>query len=183
MTGSLTSDWKTQLSDILPLFGHRNWIVVADSAYPAQSKAGIETIVSGADQLHVVQHVLDAIAACSHIRANAYADRELAFVPEIDAPGIEDYRKQLAVILLGARVEYVPHDKIIAMLDQSAQVFRVLLIKTEMAIPYTSVFFELDCGYWNADAEKRLRREILVSDPSQLENFDAVTGHEPELLE
>ena len=164
MTRSLTSDWKTQLSDILPLFGHRNWIVVADSAYPAQSQPGIETIVSGDDQLHVVQHVLDAIAACSHIRANVYADRELAFVPEIDAPGIEDYRKQLGAILQGARVQYIPHDKIIAKLDQSAQVFSILLIKTEMTIPYTSVFFELDCGYWNADAEQRLRQLIEASD-------------------
>jgi len=33
---------------LLPLFGHRNWIVVADSAYPAHSMPGIETIVSGA---------------------------------------------------------------------------------------------------------------------------------------
>jgi D-ribose pyranose/furanose isomerase RbsD len=164
MTGSLTSDWKTQLSDILPLFGHRNWIVVADSAYPAQSKPGIVTIVSGAEQLHVVQHVLDAVTACSHVRANVYADRELAFVPEIDAPGIEDYRKQLDAILHGTRVEYIPHDKIIAKLDQSAQVFSILLIKTEMTIPYTSVFFELDCGYWNADAEQRLRQLIAASD-------------------
>src|ERR1017187_7385010 len=164
MTGSLTSDWKTQRSAILPLFGHRNWIVVADSAYPAQSKPGVETIVSGADQLHVVQHVLDAIAACSHIRANVYADRELGFVSEVDAPGIEDYRKQLDAILHGARVEYFPHDKIIAKLDQSAQVFSILLIKTEMTIPYTSVFFELDCGYWNADAEQRLRQLIAASD-------------------
>jgi L-fucose mutarotase/ribose pyranase (RbsD/FucU family) len=161
---SVAPDWKTQLSDLLPLFGHRNWIVVADSAYPAQSKPGIETIVSGADQLHVVQHVLDAITACSHIRANVYADRELAFVPEIDAPGIEDYRKQLDAILHGARVEYIPHDQIIAKLDQSAQVFRILLIKTDMTIPYTSVFFELDCGYWNADAEQRLRQVIAASD-------------------
>jgi D-ribose pyranose/furanose isomerase RbsD len=164
MTRSLTSDWKTQLSDILPLFGHRNWIVVADSAYPAQSKPGIVTIVSGAEQLHVVQHVLDAVTACSHVRANVYADRELAFVPEIDAPGIEDYRKQLDAILHGTRVEYIPHDKIIAKLDQSAQVFSILLIKTEMTIPYTSVFFELDCGYWNADAEQRLRQLIAASD-------------------
>ncbi len=164
MTGSLTSNWKTQISDLLPLFGHRNWIVVADSAYPAQSKPGIETIVSGADQLHVVQHVLDAITACSHIRASVYADRELAFVPEIDAPGIEDYRKQLAVILQGARVQYIPHDQIIARLDQSAQVFRILIVKTEMTIPYTSVFFELDCGYWNADAEQSLRQVIAASD-------------------
>lgn len=156
--------WKETLNARLPLYGHRNWIVVADSAYPAQSKPGIETIVSGDDQLHVVQHVLDAIAACSHIRANVYADRELAFVPEIDAPGIEDYRKQLAGILQGARVQYIPHDQIIAKLDQSAQVFRILLIKTEMTIPYTTVFFELDCGYWNADAEQRLRQVIAATD-------------------
>jgi L-fucose mutarotase/ribose pyranase (RbsD/FucU family) len=166
MTGSKTTtapDWRTQLSAILPLFGHRNWIVVADSAYPAQSKAGIETIVSGADQLQVVQHVLDAITACSHIRANVFADKELAFVPEIDAPGIEDYRRELDDVLHCARVEYIPHDQIIAKLDQSAQVFRILLIKTEMTIPYTSVFFELDCGYWNADAEQRLRQAIAAS--------------------
>jgi D-ribose pyranose/furanose isomerase RbsD len=167
MTNSITSaaaDWKTQLSTILPLFGHRNWIVVADSAYPLQSKDGIETIVSGADQLHAVRHVLDAIHSAGHIRANVYADKELAFVPEIDAPGIEDYRKELDSVLSGARVAYIPHDQIIAKLDQAAQVFRVLIIKTDMTIPYTSVFFELDCGYWNADAEQRLRQTIAASD-------------------
>ena len=30
-------DWKTQLSERIALYGHRNWIVIADSAYPAQS--------------------------------------------------------------------------------------------------------------------------------------------------
>jgi L-fucose mutarotase/ribose pyranase (RbsD/FucU family) len=92
-------DWKTQLSSILPLYGHRNWIVVADSAYPEQSKAGIETIVSGADQLHAVRHVLDAITACAHVHANVYVDKELAFVSEVDAPGISDYRRNLAAPL------------------------------------------------------------------------------------
>ncbi len=59
---------KRQLNSLLPLFGHRNWIVVADSAYPAQSKPGIETIVSGAGQVEVARRVLDAIdgqRACS----------------------------------------------------------------------------------------------------------------------
>jgi len=49
----------------LPLYGHRNWIVVADSAYPAQSKSGIQTIASGEDQIPVVQKVLDAIVAAA----------------------------------------------------------------------------------------------------------------------
>ena len=51
----------------------------------------------------------------------------------------------------------LPHDQIISRLDSVGQMFRVLLIKTNMCIPYTSVFFELECGYWNAEAEKRLR--------------------------
>ena len=164
MTNSITpTDWKSQLSDLLPLFGHRNWIVVADSAYPAQSRPGIDTIVSGADQLHVVRHVLDAINSAGHIRANVYADKELAFVPEADAPGVEGYRRDLTAALQGADVAYIPHEQIIHKLDQSAEVFRVLIIKTEMTIPYTSVFFELDCGYWNGDSERRLR-EAMDSD-------------------
>jgi L-fucose mutarotase/ribose pyranase (RbsD/FucU family) len=164
MTTSTAPDWKTELGAILPLFGHRNWIVVADSAYPAQSRPGIETLVAGAEQLHVVRHVLDAITACAHIRANVYADKELAFVAEVDAPGIADYRRDLDVLLQGARVAYIPHDEIIAKLDQSAQVFRILIIKTDMTIPYTSVFFELDCGYWNAGAEQRLREAMPASE-------------------
>jgi hypothetical protein len=138
--------------------------VVADAAYPAQSKPGIETIVADADQIHVVQTVRDAISASRHIRANIYADRELGFVEEIDAPGVAEYRQQLDDALQGASVTCLPHEQILHKLDQSAQVFRILVIKTDMTIPYTSVFFELDCGYWNAEAEERLRQAILVSD-------------------
>jgi hypothetical protein len=166
VTNSITptaADWKARLSDLLPLFGHRNWIVVADSAYPAQSRPGIETIASGEDQIHVVRQVLAAINSAGHIRANVYADKELSFVPEADAPGVESYRRDLKAALMGARVEYTPHEQIIHKLDQSAHVFRVLIIKTELTIPYTSVFFELDCGYWNTDAEQRLREAIAAS--------------------
>ncbi len=61
-------------------------------------------------------------------------------------------------------VNCIPHEQIIAKLDQSAQVFRILIVKTDMTIPYTSIFFELDCGYWDAEAEQRLRQSILVSE-------------------
>ena len=167
MTASIptaASDWRAQLSALLPLYGHRNWIVVADSAYPAQSKPGIETVASGAEQLHVVKHLLDAITSSAHIRANIYTDREIQFVPEIDAPGIDDYRRNLVAVFGGAQVHSISHEEIIAKLDRSAEVFRVLIIKTDMTIPYTSVFFELDCGYWNAAAEQRLREAIAESD-------------------
>ena len=157
-------DLEQKLSGLLPLYGHRNWIVVADAAYPAQSKPGIETIVADADQIETVRKVADAIRASKHIRANVYTDRELGFVEEIDAPGIADYRRQLGATLYGSHVLELAHEQIIAKLDQSAQVFRILIIKTDMTIPYTSVFFELDCGYWSAEAEERLRQAMLVAD-------------------
>ena len=162
--GIFRADWKQHLKGLLPLFGHRNWIVVADSAYPAQSRPAIETIVSGAGLIEVARRVLDAIAGREHVRANIYLDQELQFVAETDAPGISRYRKQLAEMFKSAQTTALPHEQIIAKLDQSAQTFRVLIIKTEMTIPYTSIFFELDCGYWPPEAEQRLLRTIGTSD-------------------
>jgi hypothetical protein len=61
-------------------------------------------------------------------------------------------------------VERLPHEQIIHKLDECAEVFRILIIKTDMTIPYTSVFFELDCSYWNATAEERLRQAMRVAE-------------------
>jgi hypothetical protein len=36
-----------------------------------------------------------------------------------------------------------------------------------MTLPYVSVFFELDCGYWNADAEQILREAIQSATKNQ----------------
>lgn len=161
--GLTKPDWERELHTLLPLYGHRNWIVVADSAYPAQSKPGIETIAAGEGQLEVAGKVLDAIAASSHVRANVYLDKELKFVSPNDAPGVREYRQQLEILLANANVTNLPHEQIIAKLDEVSRVFRVLIIKTELAIPYTSIFFELDCGYWSPDAEQRMRRAIAAS--------------------
>lgn len=152
------------IGGILPWFGHRNWIVVADSAYPAQSNPGIETQVKDANHLRVVSSVFSAIHASRHVKAKVYVDKELAYVAERDAPGVQDYRRELDALLGGAAVTRLPHEQIIHKLDQAAEVFRVLIIKTDGTIPYTSVFFELDCGYWNAEAEQRLRQAMLVAE-------------------
>lgn len=157
-------EWERKLRSLLPLYGHRNWIVVADSAYPAQSRPGLETIVADDEQIPVLRTVYEAITAAPHVRARILTDKELAFVAEIDAPGVDDYRRDLTEVLAGHSIETLPHEQIIQKLDAAAQLFRILVIKTDMTIPYTSVFFELDCGYWNAEAEQRLRQAILVAD-------------------
>jgi len=60
-------------------------------------------------------------------------------------------------------VEQLPHEKIIADIDEAGKEFHVLVLKTNMTIPYTSVFMRLDCKYWSADAEKRMREKMSRS--------------------
>ena len=156
----VNSYWEQHFKATLPVYGHRNWIVVADSAYPAQSRPGIETITSGAEIVDVLRKVVDGIRLSTHVRANVYLDKELAFVAEADAAGVTKYRQHLAKLLKDSNRVQLPHEEIIARLDQVSQIFNVLIIKTRMTIPYTSVFFELDCAYWPSDAEKRLKLAI-----------------------
>jgi L-fucose mutarotase/ribose pyranase (RbsD/FucU family) len=159
---AVAGGWESRLRAIVPLFGHRNWIVVADAAYPAQSNAGIKTVATGGEQVDVLRKVIQLIGASKHIRAHIYLDAELPFVAEADAPGVDEYRAELKELLAGSELIHIRHEQTIAKLDQAALVFSILILKTTMTVPYTSVFFELDCGYWNDEAEQRLRKEIAM---------------------
>jgi L-fucose mutarotase/ribose pyranase (RbsD/FucU family) len=154
------SNWQQIVQQRLPEYGHRNWIVVADSAYPAQSKPGIETIVANTDQMTVLRGVLSILAHARHVTPTVFLDQELQFLDEKESPGIDVYRNQIDTLLLGKPAQRLLHEQIISKLDEVSQTFRVLIIKTNMTLPYTSVFLQLDCGYWGADAEKRLRERM-----------------------
>ena len=154
------SDWKAKVAETIPLHGHRNWILVVDSAYPLQSSPGVETIETNSTQLDVVRFVLDAVDRSIHVRPLVYMDAELPYVPDADAPGVSEYRTQIKSSLHGLSIEQMPHEKVIATVDETSRQFRVLVLKTTMTIPYSSVFIRLDCKYWSADAEKRLRARM-----------------------
>jgi L-fucose mutarotase/ribose pyranase (RbsD/FucU family) len=163
----LNGDWRNILQERVRTYGHRNWIVIADSAYPAQSADGVETIVTGADHFAVLQSVIRALGSSKHVRPNIYTDRELAAIAESDAVGISAYRDQLSAFfstlqLSNPPVQTLSHEKIIAKLSEVSRTFRVLILKTTMTLPYTSVFLELDCAYWGPDAERRLRSVLAA---------------------
>jgi len=155
-------DWNSEFEQTLKVFGHRNWIVIADAAYPQQSNPAIQTIAIDANQLEAVRFVSQLIDDAGHVDANIFIDKELAFIKEEDAPGISAYRTDLNELLEGKPVKTMLHEDIIQKLDVSAELFNVLIIKTDLAIPYTSVFFQLECGYWNTDAETRLRTQLIT---------------------
>lgn len=152
--------WRDILFEDLPLLGHRNWIVVADAAFPLQISPGMDVVVSGEDHFVVLDEVLKAVAASGHVRPKVWLDKELDFVPEALSPGADAARKRLHEALTGFEVKPVLHEELIARLDQVAKTFRILMIKTNLKIPYTTVFMELDCGYWSPESEAKMREAM-----------------------
>ena len=154
------SDWHAAVTQSLPLLGHRNWILIVDSAYPLQSSPGVETIETNASHLDVLRYVLGAVNNSIHVRPLIYMDKELPFVSDDDAPGVSAYRDQIQHILADYTIESIPHERVIAQIDETSKQFHVLILKTTMTVPYSSVFIRLDCKYWSADAEKRMRARM-----------------------
>ena len=152
--------WKAKVTQTLPLLGHRNWILIVDSAYPLQTSSGVETVATSAPLPEVLRYVLDTVNHSIHVRPDIFMDAELPYVPDADAPGASAYRTQIANLLRGHTVQSLPHEQIIDQIDQTSKLFHVLVLKTNLAIPYTSVFIRLNCKYWPDDAEKRLRTRM-----------------------
>ena len=152
--------WAAKLASLIPAVGHRNWIVVADSAFPLQISPGIETIVTNEDHFAVLDKVLKAVDATRHVRPKIWLDKELAFVAEDLAPGADAARRRLAEALQGRTAAPALHGDLIARLDAAGRMFKIVMLKTTLTVPYTSVFLELDCGYWGPEAEVKLREKM-----------------------
>jgi hypothetical protein len=162
--------WQTKVQQELPLLGHRNWIVIVDSAYPLQTSPGIETVETGTDQQTVVQDVLQFIARSRQVRPVVFMDAELPFITEQQAPGVTKYRSEIKAALGDLPVHSVLHEQLIHQMNQAGSTFHILILKTTLTIPYTSVFLRLDCKYWSDAAEQKLRQEMknrgsVSSDP------------------
>lgn len=147
--------WKQTFEALLPLLGHRNWIVITDMAYPLQSAPGITTLFANDEFTTVLTQVKAAIDSRPHVFAHVYHDQEMDFLTDDIAPGIGKVQAAVAK-LYGQDVRSMPHEEIIAKLDKASRLYRVVIIKTPLTIPYTSLFLELDCKYWDAVRQEQL---------------------------
>jgi len=155
-----TMDWKTQFREKLPEFGHRNWILVVDKAFPAQTATGITTINTGEDLLDVLAFTLQEIDHSTHVRPIVYTDQELNFITTEMVADIDDYRAALDQIIGQYSPRVMLHDSVFVQIDEASKLFKVLVLKTEEVIAYSSVFIELDCRYWSSEKEHALREAM-----------------------
>lgn len=152
--------WRGEMDRLVPLFGHRNWIMVVDKAFPLQSAPGVTVVDTRSNLPQVLSYVMTTLNAATHVKPIVYTDQEMAYITEALAPGIEKVRAEIQTVLANAEVQTLPHEAVFKKLDEASRLFQVMVLKTDCTLPYTSVFIELDCGYWDAAKEKQLRESM-----------------------
>ena len=154
------STWQSQFSDHFPRLGHRNWIVVADAAYPEQVAPGVHLAVANLPVDEVLRYVLNAIQESGHVAPSILLDRELSVLNDHLCPGVVALRASIKFEIGQLPCSEAAHDSILEMLNMEGANYTVFVIKTNTMIPYTSAFLRLECGYWDSDREKFLRESL-----------------------
>jgi hypothetical protein len=153
-------DWRSAVRVQLPLLGHRNWILVVDKAFPAQNSPGIETINTDVGLIDVLKFALQQIDSSTHVKPIIYCDKELGYITAAQVENIDAFRKELGGALGGNQPQVIPHDSVFVKINEAAKLFKILVLKTNETIPYSSVFIQLDCRYWSGEKEAALRESM-----------------------
>ena len=153
-------NWQGQFDEILDSYGHRNWILITDKAFPKQSSQGMKYINTYCDLPNVLEYVIEELSDSLHVKPVIYTDKELAYITEEQAEGVDELRNDMSIILKDYDVETLLHDDVFKKLDESSSLFETLVLKTNCTVPYSSVFIFLDCAYWTDENEKALREVV-----------------------
>jgi hypothetical protein len=72
---------------------------------------------------------------------------ELSFVSNDRGPGIDYLREQHNEALHGHHVRQMDNRSLTLLAHSDASKYAILVLKSKTALPYSSVFIELDSGY------------------------------------
>jgi L-fucose mutarotase/ribose pyranase (RbsD/FucU family) len=157
---STKNTWRAAVDSQAAQLGYRNWIVIAEASFPAQSRIGMRQVTAPVEIPEAVDYVLQALERTENVRPQVYLTREMRSVENEFAPGIDDMRKRIQTSLHGHEATELDQQSLLTLLEDANRSFDVLVIRTQTALPYSSVFLELKPGYWDADSEARLRERI-----------------------
>lgn len=151
---------RKQIAPNLFQLGARNWVIVADTAYPLPAGESVVCINVPCNLADTLREVLDLMESEGAVVPRLWVSHELSAVQEKRAPGIKAYRTELEKLLLG-RFHYEVNSRVVDMqINKAAKDYRILVIRTSSRLPYSSIAIELDSGYWNSDAELEVRQRI-----------------------
>jgi L-fucose mutarotase/ribose pyranase (RbsD/FucU family) len=112
-TEESTSDsWKPEFKNKLSEYGHRNWILIVDKAFPAQNSAGIVTIDTHQGMLKVLDCTLQQIDSSSHVKPLIFTDKELNYITKNQIENIGEYRTALLKSIGKYQPQSMLHDSL-----------------------------------------------------------------------
>jgi L-fucose mutarotase/ribose pyranase (RbsD/FucU family) len=153
-------NWQAAVARQAGQLGYRNWIVISEASFPAHSRQGVRQVNSSASIPETLDYVLKVLEQTENLRPQIYVTRELRAVENDFAPGVDDLRKKLQSSLHGHETTELEQQSLLTLMEDATRSFDVLVIRTPTALPYSSVFLELQPGYWDVDSETRLRERI-----------------------
>ncbi|MEO5715879.1 MAG: RbsD/FucU domain-containing protein [Luteolibacter sp.] len=152
--------WQAAVDRQAAQLGYRNWIVIAEASFPAQSRPGVRQVNAPCEVPEALDYVLHAMEQTENVRPQVYVTREIRSVENDFAPGVDELRKRTKDALHGHETTELDQQSLLTLLEDANRSFDVLVIRTTTALPYSSVFLELQPGYWDVDSETRLRDKI-----------------------
>lgn len=155
-----TQTWQTAVNRQAGQLGYRNWIIIAEASFPAYNRPGLRQVTAPVEVPEVVDYVLKVLEQTENVRPQVYLTRELRAVENDFAPGIDELRRQIKDSLHGHEPTQLDQQSLLTLIEDASRSFDVLIIRTPTALPYSSVFLELQPGYWDVDSETRLRERI-----------------------
>jgi L-fucose mutarotase/ribose pyranase (RbsD/FucU family) len=154
------NSWKIAVDRQTDQLGYRNWIVIAEASFPAHSRTGVRQVAAPVEVPEALDYVLHTLERTENLRPSIYLTRELQSVENDFAPGIDQVREHITNALHGHEPIILDQQSLLTLLEDANRSFDVLVIRTQSALPYASVFIELQPGYWDASSESRLRERI-----------------------
>jgi len=162
--------WGGMISREIDALGIQNWIIIAESSFPVVSRRGVRTVVVDAEIPELLDYVVNDLERSEKVTPSFNTARELPFVSNDRAPGIEQFRKDLKTALHGHEVRELDYRSLSLLAHSESSKFAVLVLKSRTSLPYSSVFIELDSGYWDRELEDELRGDIQEAErKAQLE--------------
>jgi len=155
--------WGGAVSREVEALGIQNWIIIAESSFPVVSRRGVRTVVVDAEIPELVDFVVNELERSENVTPSFNTARELPYVENDRAPGIDQFRKELKTALHGHPVRQLDHRSLSLLAYSESSKFAVLVLKSKTALPYSNVFIELDSGYWDRDSEDQLRDQIRAA--------------------
>ncbi len=152
--------WQAAVNRQSGQLGYRNWIVIAEASFPAHNRPGLRQVTASVGVPEALDYVLNTLEQTQNVRPQIYLTRELRSVENDFAPGIDELRKRVKEALHGHEATELEQQSLLTLLEDANRSFDVLVIRTTTALPYSSVFIELQPGYWDVDSETRLRDRI-----------------------